>query len=60
LHFQVSRTPLIFSSDSVPYEIEEFTLIGEIDDETGKLLDAQGSGVRKDALPLALNIIDFP
>jgi len=60
LHFQVSRTPLIFSSDSVPYEIEEFTLAGQIDGVTGALTDQTGSGVRKDALPLALNVIDFP
>ncbi len=60
LHFQVSRTPLIFSSDSVPYEIEEFTLVGGISDETGELIEAPGSGARKNALPLALDVIDFP
>jgi len=60
LHFQVSRTPLIFSSDSVPYEIEEFTLVGQIDGETGKMIDAPGPGVRTNELPLALDIIDFP
>lgn len=59
LHFQLSRTPLIFSSDSIPYEIEEFTLVGRIDDETGAF-DERHTGARERALPLALDVVDFP
>ena len=60
LHFQLSRTPLIFSSDSVPYVIDEFTVVGSIDPQSGQLTGESLAGPREDALPLALTIIDFP
>jgi murein DD-endopeptidase MepM/ murein hydrolase activator NlpD len=60
LHFQLSRTPLIFSSESVPYVFDEFTVVGSIDAESGELIDVPTPGTREDALPLALTIIDFP
>lgn len=60
LHFQLSRTPLIFSSESVPYVFEEFTVVGSIDAESGELVDEPTPGPREDALPLALTIVDFP
>jgi hypothetical protein len=60
LHFQLSRTPLIFSSDSVPYVLEEFTVVGSLDPASGELIDAPRPGHREDALPLALNIVNFP
>jgi len=59
LHFQLSRTPLIFSSDAVPYVIDEFTVVGAIDPAGGELLDEPNPGARRDALPLALTIVDF-
>ena len=60
LHFQLSRTPLIFSSESVPYVFDEFTVVGSIDPETGALIADPTPGPREDALPLALTVIDFP
>jgi hypothetical protein len=60
LHFQLSRTPLIFSSESVPYVIEGFTVVGSIDPDSGELIDEPTPGPRENALPLALTIIDFP
>ncbi len=60
LHFQLSRTPLIFSSDSVPYVLEEFTVVGSIDPVSGELIDEPDPGPRRNALPLALTIIDIP
>lgn len=59
LHFQLSRTPLIFSSDSVPYVIDEFAVVGSLDPVTGEFLDEPDPGPRRDALPLALTIVDF-
>jgi hypothetical protein len=59
LHFQLSRTPLIFSSESVPYVFDEFTVVGSIDPETGALIEEPAPGPRADALPLALTVIDF-
>ncbi|WP_194397598.1 M23 family metallopeptidase [Microbacterium atlanticum] len=60
LHFQLSRTPLIFSSESVPYVFEEFTVVGSIDADSGELIDEPPPGPRENALPLALTILDFP
>ena len=59
LHFQLSRTPLVFSSDVVPYVIEEFTVVASLDPVSGRLQDAD-AGTRQDALPLALTVVDFP
>lgn len=59
LHFQLSRTPLIFSSESVPYVFDRFTVVGSIDPETGALVEDPKPGPREDALPLALTVIDF-
>jgi Peptidase family M23 len=60
LHFQLSRTPLIFSSESVPYVFDEFTVVGSLDPATGEMIDEPSPGPRQNALPLALTIIDFP
>lgn len=59
LHVQLSRTPLIFSSDSVPYVIDEFTVEGSIDPASGEFVDTPTPGPRRDALPLALTVIAF-
>ena len=59
LHFQLSRTPLIFSSDAVPYVIDEFTVVGSIDPVSGELLEQPNPGPRRGALPLALTVVDF-
>ena len=60
LHFQLSRTPLIFSSESVPYVFDEFTVVGSLDPKTGQLIGEPSPGRRQNALPLALTLIDFP
>lgn len=60
LHFQLSRTPLIFSSDSVPYVLEEFTLVGSLDAASGELIDEPHPRQREEAMPLALDVVDFP
>lgn len=60
LHFQVSRTPLIFSSESVPYVIDDFTVVGSIDPDSGELIGEPSPGPREDALPLVLTIVEFP
>ena len=58
-HARRSRTPLIFSSDSVPYVINEFTVEGSIDPASGEFVDTPTPGPRRDALPLALTVIAF-
>jgi len=59
LHFQLSRTPLVFSSDNVPYVLDEFSVVGTLDAESGELLDEPNPGPRRDALPLVLTVVDF-
>lgn len=60
LHFQLSRTPLVFSSDVVPYVIEEFTVVGSLDPASARFQDEPDPGPRQDALPLALTVVNFP
>jgi murein DD-endopeptidase MepM/ murein hydrolase activator NlpD len=60
LHFQLSRTPLIFSSDSVPFVFERFTVVGSLDPATNELVCQPAPGAREAELPLATNVIDFP
>jgi hypothetical protein len=44
----------------VPYVLEEFTVVGSLDATSGELIDEPRPGQREDALPLALDIVDFP
>lgn len=60
LHFQISRTPLIFSADSVPYVFDEFNVVGSLDPTSGSLTHDPAPGPRRAALPLALTVVDFP
>jgi len=59
LHFQLSRTPLIFSSDNVPFVLDEFGVVGTLDAASGELLGEPNPGPRRDALPLVLTVVDF-
>ena len=60
LHFQLSRTPLIFSSDSVPYVFDEFSVAGSVDEATNGIVHEPTPGPRRAELPLALTVVDFP
>ena len=60
LHFQLSRTPLIFSSDSVPYVFDQFSVVGTVDEATKSIVHQSTPGLRRAELPLALNVVDFP
>jgi hypothetical protein len=60
LHFQLSRSPLIFSSDSVPFVIDRFTVVGSLDPATDRLLPQPATGLREAELPMATDVIDFP
>ena len=58
LHFHVMRAPLPLSADNVPFEIDRFTLAGTIDGN--RFVPEPTRSDRKDQLPLAGNVIDFP
>jgi len=60
LHFQLSRTPLVFSSDSVPYVFDQFSVVGTVDEATNSIIPQPMPGPRRAELPLALNVVDFP
>ena len=60
LHFQISRTPLIFSADSVPYASTNSTWSARWIRPAGSLTHDPAPGPRRAALPLALTVVDFP
>jgi murein DD-endopeptidase MepM/ murein hydrolase activator NlpD len=60
LHFQLSRTPSIFSSDSVPYVFDTFSVVGTVDEASRSIIHQPAPGPRRAELPLALNVVDFP
>jgi biotin carboxyl carrier protein len=60
LHFQLSRTPLIFSADTVAYVFDRFTVVGSLDPATGRLVPDPSPGPRRRAFPIVSNVIDFP
>lgn len=58
LHFHLSRAPVPLSADNVPYEIDQFTLAGTMDDN--RFVAATPPSGRTDELPLAWDVINFP
>ena len=60
LHFQLSRTPSVFSSDTVPYVFDQFTLLGTVDEVAKSIVQRPTPPTRQGELPLALSVVDFP
>jgi hypothetical protein len=61
LHFHIARGPTPLAADNWPYEFDSFTAQGTVDERDGSLDTATiAPGPRTDALPLTLNVIDFP
>jgi biotin carboxyl carrier protein len=44
LHFQLSRTPSIFSSDSVPYVFDTFSVVGTVDEASRSIIHQPAPG----------------
>jgi murein DD-endopeptidase MepM/ murein hydrolase activator NlpD len=71
LHFQLMDGPSLLAADGLPYVLESFVYRGQVPPErildaddflTGKFLAGVTSDgeERKDELPLALAVVDFP
>jgi hypothetical protein len=71
LHLHVMTTPSALASDGVPYVFKAFTLAGMLDadqwysadsklDDAYRIVSGDGSGARRDELPLDLRIVGFP
>lgn len=59
LHFQLQRTPAPLSGDNVPFVIDSFTYLGELDTTLG-IVPGPDAGARTDQLPLVLSVVEFP
>ncbi len=58
LHFHVMRGPAPLAATNWPYEISDFDVVGSFGDDG--FVEEPAPGPRRNELPLALNVVDFP
>jgi len=58
LHFQLGRSQNMLATENVPYVFRRFTVTGTLTDS--ELVGEPSPGPRRNELPLANNVVDFP
>ncbi len=58
LHFQLGRSRNMLAAENVPYVFPRFTVTGTLTDS--ELVGEPSPGPRRNELPLANNVVDFP